>query len=172
MRLSKSVNNMVIYSYTPERGDKFSRAMIYSLAGAGLTLAILAEIIIEYSSILHVIAFGTLLGSILIWSRCMLSFTYSIETEGEGRAPDLVVMENKAKSSRILSRVSIEGGKLIPPAKFKPNGAPVYDHRPTPFSKDYWVYEIPERDGEGFIRFSPDKEMLELMRSLGCEVEV
>ena len=101
----------------------------------------------------------------------MLSFTYSIETEGEGRAPDLVVRENKAKSSRILSRVSIAGGKLIRASNFKPNGAPVYDHRPTPFSKDYWVFEVPECDGEGYIRFSPDAEMLELMRSLGCEVE-
>ena len=43
--LSESVNNMVIYSYTPERGDKISRAMIWSLAGAGLTIALLAEII-------------------------------------------------------------------------------------------------------------------------------
>lgn len=163
---------MVIYSYTPERGDKISRAMIWSLAGAGLTLALLAEIIESVSSILHVIAFGALLGSVLIWSRCMLSFTYSIETEGEGRAPDLVVRENKAKSSRILSRVSIAGGKLIHSDKFKPGGAPVYDHRPTPFSKDYWVFEVPERDGAGFIRFSPDEEMLELIRTLGCEVEV
>ena len=163
---------MVIYSYTPERGDKISRAMIWSLAGAGLTLALLAEIIESVSSILHVIAFGALLGSVLIWSRCMLSFTYSIETEGEGRAPDLVVRENKAKSSRILSRVSIAGGKLIHSDKFKPGGAPVYDHRPTPFSKDYWVFEVPERDGAGFIRFSPDEEMFELIRTLGCEVEV
>ncbi len=162
---------MVIYSYTPERGDKISRAIIYSLAGAGLTLAVLAEIIKSVSSVLHVIAFGTLLCSILIWSRCMLSFTYSIETQGEGRAPDLVVRENKAKSSRILSRVSIAGGKLIRASNFKSNGKPVYDHRPTPFSKDHWVYEVPERDGEGYIRFSPDEKMLELMRSLGCEVE-
>lgn len=162
---------MIIYSYTPERGDKISRAMIWSLAGAGLPLAVLAEIIVSVSSILHVIAFGALLGSILIWSRCMLCFTYSIETEGEGRAPDLVVRENKAKSSRVLSRVSIAGGKLIRASNFKSNGAPVYDHRPTPFSKDYWVFEVPERDGEAFIRFSPDEEMLELMRSLGCEVE-
>lgn len=162
---------MIIYSYTPERGDKISRAMIWSLAGAGLTLAILAEIITSVSSILHVIAFGTLLGSILIWSRCMLSFTYSIESNEDGRPPDLVVRENKAKSSRILSRVSVSGGKLIPASRFKPNGKPVYDHRPTPFSKDYWVFEVSEREGGGFIRFSPDEEMLGLMRSLGCEAE-
>ena len=162
---------MIIYSYTPERGDKTSRAIIWSLAGAGLTLAILAEIIISVSSILHVIAFGALLCSILIWSRCMLGFTYSIEIEGEGRAPDLVVRENKAKSSRVLSRVSIRGGRLIRASSFKPNGAPVYDHRPTPFSKDHWIFEVPESDGEGFIRFAPDEEMIELMRSLGCEVE-
>jgi hypothetical protein len=162
---------MIIYSYTPERGDKISRAIIYSLAGAGLTLALLAEIIASVSSILHVIAFGALLCSILVWSRCMLSFTYSIETEGEGRAPDLVVRENKAKSSRVLSRVSIRGGRLIHSSAFKPNGAQVFDHRPTIFVKDYWIYEVPESDGEGFIRFAPDEKMLELMRSLGCDTE-
>ena len=163
---------MIIYSYTPERGDKISRALIWSLAGAGLTLAVLAEIIVSVSSILHVIAFGALLGSILIWSRCMLGFTYSIESSEDGRPLDLVVRENKAKSSRILSRVSIAGGKLIHASKFKSNGAPVYDHRPSIFMKEYWVFEVPERDGEGYIRFSPDEEMLEMMRSLGCEVEV
>lgn len=162
---------MIIYSYTPERGDKTSRAIIYSLAGAGLTLALLAEIIVSVSSILHVIAFGALLGSILVWSRCMLSFTYSIESSEDGRPPDLVVRENKAKSSRILSRVSIKGGKLIRPSGFKPNGAPVYDHRPTVFIKDYWIYEVPECDGEGYIRFVPDKKMLGLLRELGCEAE-
>ncbi len=162
---------MIIYSYTPERGDKISRAIIWSLAGAGLTLAVLAEIIISVSSVLHVIAFGALLGSILVWSRCMLSFTYSIESSEDGRPPDLVIRENKAKSSRILSRVSIKGGKLIRPDGFKPNGKPVYDNRPTVFVRDYWIYEVPESDGEGYIRFSPDKKMLELMRELGCEAQ-
>ena len=162
---------MIIYSYTPERGDKISRAIIYSSAGAGLTLAILAEIILSVSSILHVIAFGALLCSILVWSRCMISFTYSIESSEDGRPPDLVVRENKAKSSRILSRVSLKGGKLIRLESFKPNGAPIYDHRPGMFMKDYWIYEVPESDGEGFIRFAPDEKMLELMRSLGCEAE-
>lgn len=162
---------MIIYSYTPERGDKISRAIIYSLAGSGLTLAILAEIILSASSVLHVIAFGALLGSILVWSRCMLSFTYSIESSEDGRPPDLVVRENKAKSSRILSRVSIKGGKLIRPSGFKANGVPVFDHRPTVFMKDYWIYEVPESDGEGFIRFAPDEKMIDLMRSLGCEAD-
>ena len=41
---SISVNNMIIYSYTPERGDKISRVLIYSLAGAGLAIAVIAEI--------------------------------------------------------------------------------------------------------------------------------
>ena len=162
---------MIIYSYTPERGDKISRAIIWSLAGAGLTLAVLAEIIVSVSSVLHVIAFGALLGSILVWSRCMLSFTYSIEASEDGRPPDLVVRENKAKSSRILSRVSIKGGKLIRPSGFKANGAPVYDHRTTVFVKDYWIFEVPTSDGEGFIRFAPDEKILELMRELGCEAE-
>ena len=162
---------MIIYSYTPERGDKISRAIIYSFAGAGLTLAILAEIIVSVSSILHVIAFGTLLCSILVWSRCMISFTYSIESAEDGRPPDLVIRENKAKSSRVISRVSLKGGKLIPSADFKPNGIAVYDKRPSIFIKNYWVFEISENDGEGFIRFSPDEKMLELMRELGCEIE-
>ena len=162
---------MIIYSYTPPRGDKVSNALIYSLAGAGLALAILAEILTSVSSVLHVVAFGLLLGSILIWSRCMLNFTYSIESNEDGRPADLVVRENKAKSSRILSRVSIKGGKLIRPDSFKPNGVPVYDHRPTVFIKDYWIFEVPACDGEGFIRFCPDEKMLELMRQLGCEAQ-
>jgi len=30
---------------------------------------------------------------------------------------------------------------------------------------------VPERDGDGFVRFSPDEKMIEIMRSLGCEVQ-
>ena len=159
---------MIIYSYTPERGDKISRAIIWSLAGAGLTLAILAEIITSVSSVLHVIAFGALLGSILVWLRCMLSFTYSIEAAEEGRAPDLVVRENKGKTSRILSRVSLDGGRLIRSDKFKPDGAPVYDHRPSVFIKEYWFFEVSEVEGRAYIRFSPDEEMLKILRDAGC----
>ena len=162
---------MIIYSYTPERGDKISRALIYSLAGAGLALAVAAEIFPTAKSILHVCAFALLLGSILIWSRCMLSFTYSIEQNEDGGAPDLVVRENKGKSSRVLSRVSLRGGRLIRSDKFKPDGAPVYDHRPSIFTKEYWIFEVSEREKRAYIRFSPDGKMLDLIRGAGCEAD-
>lgn len=159
---------MVIYSYTPERGDKISRAIIYSLAGAGLALAAIAEIAAGIASILHVCAFALMLGSILVWSRCMLSFTYSVESSEDGAPPDLVVRENKGKTSRILSRVSLCGGRLIHSSEFKPDGAPVYDHRPSIFVKDYWVFEVAERETRAYIRFSPDEELLKILRAAGC----
>ena len=158
---------MIVYSYTPERGDKISRALIYSLAGAGLALAAIAEIATAIASILHVAAFALMLGSILFWSRCMLSFTYSIESSEDGRPPDLVVRENKGKTSRILSRVSLDGARLIRSNCFKPEGAPVFDHRPSIFIKDYWVFEVAERETKAYIRFSPDEEMLKLLRGAG-----
>ena len=159
---------MIIYSYTPERGDKISRAIIYSLAGAGLALALIAEIAASIAAILHVAAFALILGSILIWSRCMLSFTYSIESNEDGKAPDLVVRENKGKTSRILSRVSLDAARLIKSDSFKPDGAPVYDHRPSIFIKEYWVFEVSERENRAYIRFSPDEEMLKILREAGC----
>lgn len=159
---------MIIYSYTPERGDKISRALIYSLAGVGLALALLAEILPKVSNPLHVAAFALMLASILVWSRCMVSFTYSIESAEDGRPPDLIVRENKGKTSRILSRVSLDGGRLIRSDKFKPDGAPVYDHRPSIFIKDYWIFEVSERETRAFIRFSPDEEMLNILREAGC----
>ena len=159
---------MIIYSYTPERGDKISRVLIYSLAGAGLAIAVIAEIAVSIASVLHVAAFALILGSILIWSRCMLSFTYSIESTEEGRAPDLVVRENKGKTSRMLSRVSLDGGRLICSEAFRPDGAPVYDHRSSVFIKDHWVFEVSEREGRAYIRFSPDAEMLKILRESGC----
>ena len=158
---------MIIYSYTPERGDKVSRALIYSLACAGLALAVLAEIFTSAASVLHVAAFALILGSILVWSRCMISFTYSIESNDLG-STDLVIRENKAKTSRILSRVSLDGGRLIRSDKFKPDGAPVYDHRPSVFIKDHWVFEVSERETRAYIRFSPDGEMLKMLRAAGC----
>ena len=161
---------MIIYSYTPERGDKISRALIYSLAGAGLILALIAEFIPRAASVLHVAAFALLLGSILVWSRCMLSFTYSIESSEDGGPPDLVVRENKGKTSRILSRVSTDGARLIHSDHFKPDGAPVFDHRPSIFIKDYWVFEVAERETRAYIRFSPDEEMLKLLRSAGIGI--
>lgn len=159
---------MVIYSYTPERGDKISNILIYSLAGVGLVLAIIAEIIPVAASALHVAAFALILGSILVWSRCMLSFTYSIESNEDGRAPDLVVRENRGKTSRILSRVSLDGARLIKSDGFNPDGAPVFDHRPSIFIKDHWIFEVSERETRAYIRFSPDSEMLKILRNAGC----
>lgn len=161
---------MIIYSYTPERGDKISNILIYSLAGVGLILAIIAEIIPSAASALHVAAFALILGSILVWSRCMLSFTYSIESNEDGKAPDLVVRENKGKTSRILSRVSLDGARLIKSDSFKPDGAPVFDHRPSIFIKNYWIFEVSERETRAFIRFSPDEEMIRILRSAGIGV--
>lgn len=133
-------------------------------------LAFLAELLPRVSSPLHVAAFALMLASILVWSRCMLSFTYSLETDEDGGAPDLVIRENKAKSSRILSRVSIGGGRLIRSDKFKQDGASVYDHRSSIFIKDHWVFEVAEREGTAYIRFTPDEKMLGMIRLAGCEV--
>ncbi len=161
---------MIIYSYTPERGDKISNILIYSLAGVGLILAILAEIIPAAASALHVSAFALILGSILVWSRCMLSFTYLIETDEDGKSPDFVVRENKGKTSRTLSRVSLDGARLIKSDKFTPDGAPVFDHRPSVFIKDHWIFEVAEREAHAFIRFSPDEEMLRILRAAGIGI--
>ena len=98
----------------------------------------------------------------------MISFTYSIESSEDGRVPDLVVRENKGKTSRVLSRVSLDGGKLIRSDKFKLDGAPVYDHRPSIFIKDHWIFEVSERETRAYIRFSPDSEMLKILRNAGC----
>lgn len=161
---------MIIYSYTPERGDKVSNILLYSLAGGGLVLALLAEILPSAASALHVAAFALILGAILVWSRCMLSFTYSIESDEDGGAPDLVVRENRGKASRILSRVSLDGARLIKSDKFKPDGARVFDHRPSIFIKDHWVFEVSERETRAYIRFSPDEEMLRILRATGIGV--
>lgn len=161
---------MVLYSYTPERGDKISRVLIYILAGVGMALALVAEFAVSIASILHVAAFALILGSILIWSRSMLSFTYSIEANEDGSTHDLIVRENKGKTSRILSRVSIEGGRLIHSDKFTPNGAPVYDHRPSIFIKEHWIFEVSERENHAYIRLSLDFNMLELFYMF-CEVD-
>ncbi len=161
---------MIIYSYTPERGDKISNILIYSLAGVGLLLAILAEIIPSAASALHVAAFALILGSILVWSRCMLSFTYSIETDEDEKNSDLVVRENRGKTCRILSRVSLDGARLIRADKFNPDGAPVFDHRPSVFIKDHWIFEVSERETHAFIRFSPDEEMLRILRTAGIGI--
>ena len=36
------------------------------------------------------------------------------------------------------------------------------------FIKEYWVFEVSERENRAYIRFSPDEEMLKILREAGC----
>lgn len=126
----------------------------------------------EISPILQTGGFVLAMAGLLVCTRFLLSgFTYSIESQADGTPPDLVIVENKGKVNRTVCRVSVAGGKLYRSDKNrKLASGKIYDYRPTPFGSDSWIFEVPERDGEGFVRFSPDEQMVSLMRSAGCLV--
>ncbi len=162
---------MNIYSYTPERVESTSKTIAFCILGGAAILVLLGEFVGEYKPILQTAGFVLAMGGVLVCSRFLLSgYTYNIEA-ADGASPDLVIIEHKGKTGRTVCRVSLAGGRLFRPEKGKRlDPRRIYDYRPSPFAPDSWVYEVPERDGEGFVRFSPNAEMVEIMRELGCEV--
>ncbi len=164
---------MKIYSYSPEKGDSTSKAIAFAVLGGATILIMLGEFLSEYKPILQTAGFVLAMAGVLVCSRFLLSgYTYSLEA-AEGASPDLVIVENKGKVNRTVCRVSVVGGKLyrdVKGEKGKKFDGKLYDYRPSPFTPDSWVYEVPERDGEGFVRFCPDEKMVSLMREMGCEV--
>lgn len=163
---------VTIYSYKPESADSTSKAISFGVLGGAAILILLSEILSEYKPILQTAGFVLALFGVLFCSRFLLSdYTYIIESAADGSSPDLVITEQKGKTARIVCRISIAGGKLFRDEKSKkPEGA-VYDYRPSPFAPNSWVFKVPEKDGEGFVKFTPDDRMVELMRGIGCEVE-
>ena len=163
---------VTLYSYKPESADSTTKAISFGILGGAGALILLSEILAEYKPVLQTAGFVVALFGVLFCSRFLLAgYTYIIESAADGSPPDLVITEQKGKTVRIVCRVSIVGGKLYRDEKSKkPDGA-VYDYRPSPFAPNSWVFKIPERDGEGFVRFTPDERMIELMREIGCEVE-
>lgn len=161
-----------IYSYKPEHADSTSKVISFVVLGAAAALIMLGEILKEYQPLLMTAGFVLAMCGVLVCIRFLLStYTYIIEADTEAGIADLVITEIKGKTLRTVCRVSLAGGRLFADEKGKkPNGA-VYDYRPSPFTPNSRYFEVPERDGEGFVRFSPDEKMVELMRSLGCEVE-
>ena len=163
---------VTLYSYKPESADSTTKAISFGILGGAGALILLSEILAEYKPVLQTAGFVVALFGVLFCSRFLLAgYTYIIESAADGSPPDLVITEQKGKTVRIVCRVSIVGGKLYRDEKSKkPDGA-VYDYRPSPFAPNGWIFKIPERDGEGFVRFTPDERMIELMREIGCEVE-
>lgn len=164
---------MKIYSYSPEKGDSTSKAIAFSVLGGAAILIMLGEFLADYKPILQTAGFVLAMAGVLVCSRFLLSgYTYSLEA-AEGASSDLVIVENKGKVNRTVCRVSLSGGRLyrdVKGEKGKKFDGKLYDYRPSPFTPDSWVYEVPERDGEGFVRFCPDEKMVSLMKEMGCEV--
>ncbi len=161
-----------IYSYKPEGADSTTKAISFGILGGAGALILLSEILGQYKPVLQTAGFVLALFGVLFCSRFLLAgYTYIIESAADGSSPDLVITEQKGKTARIVCRVSIAGGKLYRDEKSKkPEGA-VYDYRPSPFAPNGWVFKAPEKDGEGYVKFTPDERMIELMREIGCEVE-
>ena len=161
-----------LYSYKPEGADSTTKSIAFAILGGAGALILLSEMLTEYKPVLLTAGFIIALFGVLFCSRFLLSsYTYIIESAADGSSPDLVITEQKGKVTRTVCRVSIAGGKLYRDEKSKkPNGA-VYDYRPSPFTPSPWVFKVPERDGEGFVKINPDEKMIELMREIGCEVE-
>ncbi len=163
---------ITLYSYKPEAADSTTKAISFGILGGAAILILLSEFLPEYKPVLQTAGFVIALFGVLFCSRFLLSgYTYVIESAADGSSPDLVITEQKGKVTRIVCRVSIAGGRLYRDEKSKkPDGA-VYDYRPSPFSPNSWVFKVPERDGEGYVKFTPDEKMIGLMREIGCEVE-
>ena len=163
---------VTLYSYKPESADSTTKAISFGILGGAGALILLSEILAEYKPVLQTAGFVVALFGVLFCSRFLLAgYTYIIESAADGSPPDLVITEQKGKNVRIVCRVSIAGGKLYRDEKSKKPDGTVYDYRPSPFAPNGWIFKIPERDGEGFVRFTPDERMIELMREIGCEVE-
>ena len=161
-----------IYSYKPEGADSTSKAISFGVLGGAAILILLSEILAEYEPILMTAGFVLALFGVLFCSRFLLAgYTYIIESAADGSSPDLIITEQKGKVARTVCRVSIAGGKLYRDEKSKKPDGIVYDYRPSPFAPNGWIFKVPEKDGEGYVKFTPDERMIELMREIGCEVE-
>lgn len=161
-----------IYSYKPESADSTTKAIAFVILGGAGALILLSEILAAYKPILQTAGFILALFGVLFCSRFLLSgYTYIIESAADGTPPDLVITEQKGKVTRTVCRVSIAGGKLRRDEKSKKPDGTVYDYTPSPFAPEKWIFKVPERDGEGYVRFTPDEKMISLMREIGCEVE-
>ncbi len=160
----------IYYSHTPPCGDKVSRALTVALIALAAVLLVLGELFASLKPIFQAAGFGALLLAVLFCTRFLLSgYTYSIELSDDGEEGDLVITENRGKARRTVCRVSVKGARLSRPQK-KQSGR-VYDYRPSPFIAEHYLFEVSERDGGGFIRFCPDEKIVNILRSLGCEVE-
>lgn len=161
---------MKIYSYSPPRGDSVSKTLAFVIFGGAAILVLLAEFLPEISPILKTGGFVLAMAGLLVCTRfLLLGYTYSIESAADCTPPDLVIVENKGKVNRTVCRVSVAGGKLsrLDKSRKRVSGK-VYDYRPSPFCSESWVFEVPERDGEGIVYFCPDSNMVSLMQSAGC----
>lgn len=163
---------VTLYSCKPESADKLSKAISFAILGGAAILILLSEILSEYKPILQTAGFIIALFGVMFCSRFLLSgYTYLLESAADGSSPDLVITEQKGKTTRIVCRVSVAGGKLFRDEKSKKPEGRIYDYRPSPFADNSWVFMVPERDGEGCVKFCPDEKMIALMRDIGCEVE-
>lgn len=167
---------MKLYSYSPPKGGSTVQAIAFSLLGGAAALVMLGGIIPEYEPILLTAGFVLAMAGLLVCTRFLLSaYTYHLESAGDGSAPDLVIVENRGKVNRTVCRVSASGGSLFrydkKERRTRLSRKKIYDYRPTPFSDGAYVYEVPERDGDGFVLFCPDEAMITLMQSVGCRVD-
>ncbi len=157
------------YSYSPPRGDAFSRAIVFALLGGAAVIVLFGEFLTEYKPIFQTAGFLPAIAGVMFYARFLLSgYTYTVEVSAEGSGADLVIVENRGKANRTVCRVSAVGGNLL---RAKRGEGRSFDYRPTPFAEPSYYYEVSERDGGGYVRFCPDEKMVQILSSLGCEVE-
>ncbi len=158
---------MTVYEYRPPssgRGERISLLLAILLSCAVMLWGVKAGI-----EALKIAATVIALFAVLACTRIILtSYVYALERTDSGTV-DLVIYEIRRKRSVAVCRVAVEGGRVVRRAKgFRKPAGKTCNYCPGLFGRGCVRFLPTEADGGGTVMFSPDTEMLALMKMFGA----
>ena len=158
---------MIIYEYRPPQSVPAER--LFLLLAVLLSSALLLWGERSDSAVLRIAATVILFGAVLACARiALVSYSYTLERTDAGTA-DLVIYEVRRRSSAAVCRVSVSGARVARGRGTRgQKKGKIFNYCPGLFGTGCVLFFPTEEDGGGTILFSPDSEMLELMRTCGA----
>ena len=158
-----------MYEFSPKPRKNLLYFIIFSCAILGIVSFAPFDISEKYSLWLKALGFVLLAAAFILADRYVMTyFSYSIEKNDEGGI-DFCVREIRYRRARVVCRVYLHEIKEIKKIKKGKQsdisrGALVFNYRRDFLPSEHFLIRGEGKDGEFFIRFSPDDEMVNIIR--------
>ena len=157
-----------MYAYHPQFKKKKEKLLAWFLVALGVVLYITSQYpAAPIPGVLQIVGIGSLAGSILLVSMCILrSYSYEIVERAEEGTRDFVITEHYSRRKIVVCRVclgDIVSIKELDPKWKKEKESALYTYTGVLYDEKRYLVEMQAHDEHFFVIICADETLLKLL---------